>query len=650
MMPDIRSITTSTLEAGEDLPPKSGTVKTAIDAVNSDITAIEGDVSAIETDIAAIETDVAAIETNIDSFGISTNDVYYNGSKISSALADANNKLAIVIMENGTCHIFKPAFRGLSGLTINISADGYIEFDASQTELESINFENSEIIDDDRSLLNPSRLEVTKAWGADNADGSFVPSFYETVDGSIWFVKPAFRGLNGLNITRNADGYIEFDGQGLTFSTLTMDDGAEIVSGDTRYYGSQEVSHALISEDEDEQKIAALIVQKNGTVYIPKLTAPALDNAGASAAIDTTSHIFSEGSIGDFRVVTRINKLSGVKSTATPTDSNAFSPRLSEDGTKILYLTDRNGSLETWYQTLSGAKFGGSVEHPVIPNRPILALGDSLTAADYATVVAAAVGTSLLHPSGGPETGIGSQTADQIAARYGAVALTCSITSNQISSGDNLLTAISLQLLSRHSDGSGTVRTLRATIAGVNGVLKSTQSPTSVAGALTFSGQWYSYVFTPDAGQSLPVSVSAGVTLTIDPEARQDSTLLLWMGRNNVTGANTTWITEVVNRIAEVVAVFKPLVRQIVIIGVTNTTSEPSGSSAHTNIVSLNTQLAALYPDNFLDVRPIYNAGTADDTPAPSLSDDGTHYNVGAGRTAIGNAVANFIISKGWYS
>lgn len=288
------------------------------------------------------------------------------------------------------------------------------------------------------------------------------------------------------------------------------------------------------------------------------------------------------------------------------------------------------------------------------PTAYLLPLGDSLTAAGYSDLVSANLGLPLITPSsvsndgtsGTAGGGIGSQTADQIAARFGALPLTCRVSGDTLSVGPNTLTSISVALLSRASDASGGIRTLRATMQTLAGavITGTLRGALTGGGEITYSAQDYRYAFTPDDGQTLG-AMPTTVWLRIDPEGRDKALLLLWIGRNNV--GTVGWEAEVKTRIAACARQHKPASKRFVVIGVTNSTSEPSGSANHTAIVALNAELAALYPDNFLDIRPFYNAGEATDIPAAANTSDGVHYN-STGKAVIAAAVTGFIQGKGW--
>lgn len=289
------------------------------------------------------------------------------------------------------------------------------------------------------------------------------------------------------------------------------------------------------------------------------------------------------------------------------------------------------------------------------PTRYLVPVGDSMTAAGYADTVSATVGVPLLTPSnvsndgtnGTAGGGIGSQAADQIAARFGALPLKVRVNGDTLVAGANTLSSISVALLSRFADNSGGIRTLRATIQTKAGAMiaGTLRSALTAGGEIVFGGQEYRYTFTPDAGQVLG-AVPADARLRIDAEGRDRAVQLVWVGRNNVSQAG--WQDEVKKRIASIVTAMRPAVKRFVVIGVTNQRSEPSGTTAYNEIVALNADLAALYPANFLDVRPFYNAGEATDIPLAANTDDGLHYNA-TGKAVIAAAVSGFLTAKGWF-
>lgn len=123
---------------------------------------------------------------------------------------------------------------------------------------------------------------------------------------------------------------------------------------------------------------------------------------------------------------------------------------------------------------------------------------------------------------------------------------------------------------------------------------------------------------------------------------------IIWAGRNNFASPTT-----VKADIAAMVAALGHT--RYVVMGVTNSQSEPSGSANYNTIVALNSDLAALYGANFFDVRTYiisqYNPSIpqdvtdhTNDVPPTSLMSDPVHFN-SAGYKLIGTRIFSNYIS-----
>lgn len=558
-----------------------------------------------------------------------TTNVFAYGKDVLWGVGAANGGLGVALTSDGYL-MGKYAVRldVANGLTLTRGSDGFLSLKFGQTEGLQPRGTAGAVTDTTSSLYVAGRLVM---WGVAGADGRAALAL--TDDGLLRAKIAAAPAVaaNGLTVAYDSDGVLRV-GLGAVEGEIPIGTAGKIETTSERYYDGKRVTWARV----DASGRASIVETEDGAVYIIK--ARGVTNGGP--AVETADFLFSAEEVNGGFQVYRTSKATGTRQAITSLGNNN-QPTKSADGSKLIYFSDRNGKArEAFYQPVAGG-----AEHPVVPFRTIQALGDSLTAAGYADDVAAALGVTLVAPSSSPESGIGSQDSTQAVARYGAIPLTCSLAGNTMNAGANELTAISVQLLSRTADAVGTLRTLRASILGVKGDLKALHNATAVAGALQYTAtDFYSYTFTPDAGQTLP-AVPAGTSLVIETGIRQDCTLLLAVGRNNVGRAN--WQTTVKADIASALAAYKPLVRRIVIIGIPNSTGEPSGSANYNAIVAFNAELAALYPDHFVDIRPAYNAGTADDTPAPALTADGLHYNT-AGKAVWKNTVLTFINSKGW--
>ena len=136
---------------------------------------------------------------------------------------------------------------------------------------------------------------------------------------------------------------------------------------------------------------------------------------------------------------------------------------------------------------------------------------------------------------------------------------------------------------------------------------------------------------------------------------RLNNIAVIWAGRNNFQSPTT-----VKADIATMVAAVQSNNGKYIILGVTNSnwSGEWSGQDLYNTIVQLNSDLATLYPNNFIDIRSIiianHDQSSQDlidyghDTLPTSLTyTDGTHLN-NTGYALVATTVANFISGKSW--
>lgn len=134
-------------------------------------------------------------------------------------------------------------------------------------------------------------------------------------------------------------------------------------------------------------------------------------------------------------------------------------------------------------------------------------------------------------------------------------------------------------------------------------------------------------------------------------------TQVIWVGRNDAVSRMTT----VPGNIAAIISTGRT--GKYLVLGVTNNSAEPSGSTGYNDIVALNRHLEGLYGERYIDIRAylvehgLSDAGieptatdmanlAADIIPA-SLRSDATHLNA-AGYTVVGNQIYNKVLSLGW--
>ncbi len=133
----------------------------------------------------------------------------------------------------------------------------------------------------------------------------------------------------------------------------------------------------------------------------------------------------------------------------------------------------------------------------------------------------------------------------------------------------------------------------------------------------------------------------------------RDAVTIFWYGGNN------QWDPDRIRAdIARSVAALAPGNRRFLVLSVLNQAGERRGSWTYDGIVRLNGQLAADYPQNYLDVRSTLvqaadagdaqdQADRADDTPPASLRADGAHLNA-PGYALVARLVREALAARGW--
>lgn len=130
--------------------------------------------------------------------------------------------------------------------------------------------------------------------------------------------------------------------------------------------------------------------------------------------------------------------------------------------------------------------------------------------------------------------------------------------------------------------------------------------------------------------------------MLLDPIHVRNGTVVMWMGRNNVTGSNP--VTTILTQLAIAVAALGHT--RYVILTVTNASDEPSGSANFITITAINDAIIAAYPNNYLDIRSILATDPGSVIPA-ALRSDTIHLN-DAGYLVVATSVDAFLTGKGW--
>lgn len=227
--------------------------------------------------------------------------------------------------------------------------------------------------------------------------------------------------------------------------------------------------------------------------------------------------------------------------------------------------------------------------------------------------------------------GVSGQTSDQIAARQGGAPALLTLPGNSLP-----------------ASGQVVIQDQSTFPVSAEGPARLTGTLTGIHGTLTFNGG--NLVFQADQSGSAR-TVPPRSAFHPDTFGSQSEINVFWMGGNNFYDP-----AGVKSDIAKARAFLST--GKFIVLGLLNGGSEPRGSAPYDLITRLNTDLAAAYPNNFLDIRAILVASydpsspqdVADhrnDVPPASLRNDDQHPNQ-AGYAIVAQRVAGIIRAKGW--
>lgn len=168
-----------------------------------------------------------------------------------------------------------------------------------------------------------------------------------------------------------------------------------------------------------------------------------------------------------------------------------------------------------------------------------------------------------------------------------------------------------------------------------------------------------------------PATAAAGVQVFVpDTTADPSQTAIVFIGRNDVTfgikGNEVSVADHVVGGVQRVMEWLTPQVKQVMLVGVTTGTNEPSGSANHTIITEINDRLRTLYPGKFKSVQAYLKdkaladmglSPTADDTAKinsgtlpPSIMEgsDVIHFSKATAAALAQYFFAPYLKAKGW--
>ena len=393
-----------------------------------------------------------------------------------------------------------------------------------------------------------------------------------------------------------------------------------------------------------------LIVGVTSEAYPKQAGAPACLETNANKWVDVDSNyaVYSALNSSNLKQLYRYSKTAGT-TTALTTKFNNVEPVLA--GSSIVFTSDRPEPFPTknmWWCPVTNS-LGDAGVYPVFPKRHLVNYSDSIYAGTGASdaahgvtaLMAAALGLSYTN------NGIGGQTSQQVAQRFGALTTGLTITDNQIpASGDVTVTHINnvalagmnttqfpdYRLLSTQADN--TTRTLVGTLGGVYGTL--TRSASGGTPSTTET-----YTFTRRYAGSV-VNIAANETFTVDVGDLDKCVLNIEVGANDVAqniGSYATAITAVTTNIAAMVARCRTLHLAYVVVGFPSTASAEyyTGTALATALTAWRASMALTYGDRWYDTMPVMlangdgspadNAAIANGVPPPSLLSDVIHWN-----------------------
>lgn len=168
-----------------------------------------------------------------------------------------------------------------------------------------------------------------------------------------------------------------------------------------------------------------------------------------------------------------------------------------------------------------------------------------------------------------------------------------------------------------------------------------------------------------------PATTATGAQVFVpDTTADPSQTAIIFIGRNDVTfgikGNEASVADHVVGGVQRVMEWLTPQVKQVMLVGVTTGTNEPSGSTNHTIITEINDRLRTLYPGKFKSIQAYLKdqvmadmgiTPTADDTAKinsgtlpPSIMEgsDVVHFSKATAAALAQYFFAPFLKAKGW--
>ncbi len=401
----------------------------------------------------------------------------------------------------------------------------------------------------------------------------------------------------------------------------------------------------------------------NGAHVFPKLEAPAF----ASMIEMQDGIVYADIDANGYYQLWKESR-TGVKTQLTNGNLHSLAPALAADPTKLTYV--RAAPLQRPVRYWRGAD---NVEWPVHSSAGIAWFGDSLTAITGPLVAAASPSRSFSLQ------GIGGQITRSIAQRCGGEPITLGLSGNQIPASGAVSVTVpggrDFVLYSYDNTAADPPYSARVAITGTGGEV--------VAGTLTFTTDGGTASFTRDTAGAVvsvataaPAQMQSGMSASASAAgaptlaALQCMKLILWAGRNDISGAATA--AQMLAMIAAAISARKPLDSHYVVIGITTSLFDiPVGQGGQaaddatalarmTKIKSVNDGLAAAYPGHYVDMVAAVDAlglglcssytvsGMTVRAFNATYSNDGVHPTNTTARNAVRDVVLSKITNMGW--
>jgi lysophospholipase L1-like esterase len=471
----------------------------------------------------------------------------------------------------------------------------------------------------------------------DSADTAVL---YFGLDGKTYFsadtrVAGLLTLLNGLAVTGNAAISGNLSAATATLTALTTN-GISVPDSNPLFYGGQAVRQLII----DDAGQTALFIGPDATLFVNGLLR-ALSGLTVSGTLtaDTLNIVngltLALATIGTLNTVADAQQLylNGQKVAKSLVEDQPGTPLLAVLSDGSIYAPGGIGApnLGTYPGITTDTDGMLRINGTLVRSKSALNFpGDSLTEGTGATTSATRMPDRVAALLGGRafmNSGLGGNTSTGIAGRMSAIPARLTASLNIPASG-GVTVSIDVPLL----NGAG-IRSLPVVIGGVAGTLSRDNSAGTPVNTFTRTA----------TGSAVTVPARSIVTVT-DTLSLSEYTTVIWAGRNDYSESNWTGTLTNIRALVENLRVGR---KRFVILSVLTDSTGGTGTGQYTSITALNNSIRDAFPGNYIDVRSVLSAGTADDTVPASLRYDTVHLN-DAGYEIVAQEVYKFLVWKGW--